>query len=72
MKLREEDFTGFEDSSGYNIKNDIIKQILENQEKLETLRKFLRDPLNDPETHSIVFHNPEYGKFLKKILEDKA
>lgn len=44
-------------------------QILRNQEMLEKLKEFLSDPLNDPESHSIVFHNKEYGKFLKEILD---
>ena len=49
----------------------IKQQILQNQEIVERLREFLQDPLNNPEAHGIVFHNPEYAEFLQSILGEK-
>lgn len=80
LKLTEKDLDVVETVDGnafletpiqYTIKEckQLKAQILQNQEKIEKLCEFLEDPLNNPESHGVVFHNPEYGKFLKELLD---
>jgi len=48
-----------------------LTEIDQNQKIVNTLKEFLKDPLNNPESHGIVFHNPDYGKFLEYVLKGK-
>lgn len=86
MKLTEESLVDWmhdfvSEDCGEVLRTDILidriktdetgQQILENQEIVERLKEYLKDPLNNPEMHGIVFHNPEYATFLKEILGGK-